>query len=376
MKTLTTIIAVLTLLMGGGLVGQANASGLVDLPETGQTTCYDTDGNIIGCSGTGQDGDIQAGVEWPSPRFTDHGDGTVTDHLTGLMWTKDANLPGGTKMWEEALEYAASLNNGSGTYGYTDWRLPNIKELESIVDAERINPALPQGHPFNNVQNNSWYWSATTNDDMKTAAWILYLLTGQVDNQYKNTSHYVWPVRTGQTGTIRLPKTGQTTSYATGDDGDIQTGITWPSPRFTDHGDGTVTDNLTGLMWTKDTNLPGFQKTWQQALNYMATLNTGGYTDWRLPNRKELLSLIDRSQSVNVLTEGHPFINLSAFHFWSSSTRVYDTKYAWGIYIHNGGMSYGDKTSYYYVWPVRSGQVSPTTSTTPTTSRTTQTWPT
>ena len=64
---------------------------VISLPKTGQTTCWDTIGNVIPCPGTGQDGEIQAGVAWPSPRFNDNGNGTVTDKLTGLMWTQNAN---------------------------------------------------------------------------------------------------------------------------------------------------------------------------------------------------------------------------------------------------------------------------------------------
>src|SRR3989338_929461 len=109
-------------------------------------------------------------------------------------------------------------------------------------------------------------------------------------------------------GTIELPKTGQTTSYATGDDGDLKRGVAWPSPRFTDNGDGTVTDNLTSLAWTKDANAPEpaacssatpKRGTWQGALNYVACLNTNnylGYTDWRLPNINELESLVNAEQ--------------------------------------------------------------------------------
>ncbi|MBU0568419.1 DUF1566 domain-containing protein [bacterium] len=107
-------------------------------------------------------------------------------------------------------------------------------------------------------------------------------------------------------GTVQLPKTGQTTSYATGDDGDLERGVAWPSPRFTDNGNGTVTDNLTGLMWTKDANLGGTMN-WQNALTYMTTLNVGGYIDWRLPNLKELRSLMDCSQSNPALPNPNPF---------------------------------------------------------------------
>src|SRR3990170_852984 len=89
--------------------------GIIELPRTGQTTCYDTAGIVILCAGTGQDVEIQAGVPWPTPRFTDNGNSTVTDNLTGLMWTKDGNAPGPAicspattlKTWQEALDYVA-----------------------------------------------------------------------------------------------------------------------------------------------------------------------------------------------------------------------------------------------------------------------------
>ncbi len=120
------------------------------VPKTGQTTSY----------GTGDDGDLEKGVPWPNPRFTDNLDGTVTDNLTGLIWLKDANCFG-AKLWTEALSDANGL--ASGSCGLTDgsiagdWRLPNYKELFSLVDAENSDPALPSGHPFTNVQS-YMYW--------------------------------------------------------------------------------------------------------------------------------------------------------------------------------------------------------------------------
>jgi hypothetical protein len=102
---------------------------------------------------------MRAGVPWPNPRFADLGNGTVTDNLTGLMWTKDANRPGTDQLWQGALDYVAGMNAGIyPNFGYTDWRLPNVNELESLIDAERSYPALPSGHPFTNVQNSN-YWS-------------------------------------------------------------------------------------------------------------------------------------------------------------------------------------------------------------------------
>ena len=93
-------------------------------------------------------------MAWPTPRFTDNNNGTVTDNLTGLIWTKNAN--GFLKYWADALSLANSLKSGDA--GLTDgskagdWRLPNLQELESLIDYGSNDPALPAGPPFKGVQ--------------------------------------------------------------------------------------------------------------------------------------------------------------------------------------------------------------------------------
>ncbi len=114
-----------------------------------------------------------------------------------------------------------------------------------------------------------------------------------------------------------IPKTGQTTSYATGDDGDLQTGVSWPVPRFTDNGNGTVTDNLTGLIWLKDADCLGTE-TWSNALSKSNGLATGtcGLTDgssagdWRLPNIRQLKSLVDYASSILTIIDLSHLSNL------------------------------------------------------------------
>ncbi|MES0336160.1 MAG: DUF1566 domain-containing protein [Candidatus Magnetobacterium sp. LHC-1] len=136
-------------------------------------------------------------MAWPSPRFT-AATNTVTDNLTGLVWTKDANLPAAIKAWPGALDYVASMNTGAGTYGYTDWRLPNINELESLVNAEQANPATwlnSQG--FTNVQP-FYYWSSTSDAAYTSYAWLVGMPDGYVYAFYKSYDYYVWPVRSGQ----------------------------------------------------------------------------------------------------------------------------------------------------------------------------------
>ena len=156
MKTIIlTFVAALVLHFADSCVSAAPAP----VPQTGQTTCYDSIGRAMPCVGTGMDGAIKGGVAWPVPRFVDNGNGTVSDNLTGLLWTKDANAPGPTactpatsKSWQQALDYAACLNSNS-YLGFNDWRVPSIRELGGLVDASRSNPPLPAGHPFTSVQS-------------------------------------------------------------------------------------------------------------------------------------------------------------------------------------------------------------------------------
>ncbi len=166
--------------------------GKPGLPATGQRTCYDTWGRPIPCPGTGQDGDLRAGISWPKPRFEARGE-AVFDRLTGLWWTRCADLAPGLVTWEEAFEVVAGLNRKEHG-GFSDWRLPNINELESLVDAEYHSPALPKEHPFEAVRE--FYWSSTTSFYDPLWAWALYLTKGAVGIGLKHGRHfYVWAVR-------------------------------------------------------------------------------------------------------------------------------------------------------------------------------------
>lgn len=178
---------------------------------------------------------------------------------------------------------------------------------------------------------------------------------GNEDTNYKGVDIYVWPVRDQGAYTAKLPKTGQTTSYATGDDGDLQKGIAWPNPRFT-VGIGAeadcVTDNLTGLMWAK---IPSAgQRTWASALTY-----AGGFSDWRLPNVNELASLINAEQA-NIATwlNTQGFSDVEASIYWSSTTFAGNTYDTWIVKMLYGNVFYGypKTSSNYYAWHVRSGQ--------------------
>jgi hypothetical protein len=217
------------------------------------------------------------------------------------------------------------------------------------------------------------------------------MLDGMVFGTSNSVGCDVWPVRSGQSGAFEnsnIWKTGQTISYGDDDDGNLEKGVAWPTPRFTDLGNGTITDNLTGLTWTKDANGPGpisctpaTTKTWQGALNYIKCLNTNsylGHNDWRLPNRKELFSLIDRSKYSPALPTGHPFQRVQSNSFleqyWSSTTRADGASSAFTVSMADGSVDYGDKSHSYtvsrhlYVWPIRTERLGITeTISTPTT---------
>ncbi|MEW6039998.1 MAG: DUF1566 domain-containing protein [Elusimicrobiota bacterium] len=155
-----------------------------------------------------------------------------------------------------------------------------------------------------------------------------------------------------------LPDTGQTGSYTTtfGEDNDYQSAASQPS--YTDNGDGTITDNRTGLMWVKDGNSAGCNNggtlTWESALTFCEGLSYAGYSDWRLPNRRELMSIVDYG-TYNPSINTTYFLNTQSNWYWTSTTYVPDTSYAWGVYFTNGYVGYSVRTNVVYVRPVRGG---------------------
>jgi len=177
------------------------------VPETGQTQCWDGSGLPIPCEGTGQDGDLRAGAPWPMPRFTDHGNGTVTDRLTGLIWLQEADCLA-TLMWAQALAAADALADDptstttdcglSDGSQLGDWRVPTVKELQSLVDFSTFSPALPAGYPFTYAGNPfPIYWSSTSYEFNPGNAWVVDLVDGSTNDDVKDVAHRVWPVRGG-----------------------------------------------------------------------------------------------------------------------------------------------------------------------------------
>ncbi len=193
-------------------------AGRASVPKTGQAAV----------NGTRDDGQLQTGVAWPSPRFSryfsvlssgmpvnmvipDPPQGRVVkDHLTGLIWLGDPDCFT-ARSWSAALSAANGLKNGD--CGLTDgssagdWRLPNVRELQSLVHYGVYDPAVPNtmgngkwtsGEPFDHVRL-STYWSSTTLAGISTtSAWYVDMQTGDVSSAAKSGNRYVWPVRGGQ----------------------------------------------------------------------------------------------------------------------------------------------------------------------------------
>lgn len=157
----------------------------------------------------------------------------------------------------------------------------------------------------------------------------------------------------------------------TGDDDDGAEGVAWPDPRFKDNNNGTITDNLTGLVWLKNANCAGTMN-WATARTWAAALVSGncGLTDgsvagqWRLPTIKELRSLVHwgvfdpavpNTAGTGKWVEGSPFTGVQSA-YWSSTTYSYYTSRAWLVDLLTIGVGGAEKTTSLYVWPVRGGQ--------------------
>ncbi|MBI5591177.1 MAG: DUF1566 domain-containing protein [Deltaproteobacteria bacterium] len=338
------------------------------VPDTGQTTCYDVAGNVITCPSPGQPLYGQDANYTINPMSFTKLDGTgnalqdfatswvmVRDNVTGLIWemktNKDGNKdysnphdadnvytwydptdpnPGTPGDGTDTKDFIDTLN-GAHFGGYSDWRLPTVNELASIVNysISSPGPTIDTGY-FPNTQA-SFYWSSTTYALNMSSAWGVFFDYGGDSNNFKYYSLHVRAVRGGQAGS---------------------------SNNYTDNGDGTVTDTSTGLVWQQAT---ANSRSWEEALSYCATLNLGNNTDWRLPTIRELRSLVDYNRY-------NPAINMVYFtgtlssYYWTSTTDAYSKYGAWSIGLYNGDDSKDFKDDSHNVRAVRGGQANSTPS--------------
>ena len=337
------------------------------LPDTGQTASYtDT---------AGEDGDRSVNP----PSYTDNGDGTVTDDNTGLMWEQ---YDGGEMTYEDAVSRCAVLALG----GYRDWRLPTAHELYSINYLDALGPALETaGFPddFETVSLAAGFADIATPSEQTAASQYVRELYWWSSDSRADTSERAWVTNAG--GGIGAHQKSETKSAGVASkDGKIRfihvravrnatASPCLASVRFADNGDGTVTDRWTGLVWQQTVSSSTY--TWEGALAFANALNaSGGYaghSDWRLPNVRELFSLVD-------VAKMKPCIDGSAFELdvlapyaepstpddpgalWSS-TSMYNADpsasfQAWDLHdLYSGIISYSAKTASEHILLVRGG---------------------
>lgn len=326
------------------------------LPVTGQSSCYNDKGEQISCKGSGQDGELMIGVAAPAQRFYDNKDGTITDNLTGLMWVKNHSIGAGGATWHNAMEYISKMNGNGGAYGYNDWRMPNIIELQSLLYHEaKDNASWLNSQGFSGMQKN-FYWSSTTYAADSNRAWIAYMSGGVIGalNKYINAD-FVAVRSASHKGKAVIPKTGQSVQYHKEDDGFYKNGTSWNIDRFLKN-DNCITDKLTGLMWASNANLPGKPLTWQEAIEYVKSLKLCGFNDWRMPNFNELRSLYHygKSDPAAWLNE-QGFSAIQPSYYWTSTTIASDTATSKAVHFSHGGLRFGFKGAAAYILPVRTG---------------------
>jgi hypothetical protein len=273
-------------------------------------------------------------MPWPSARFRAGGE-TALDLLTGLTWPLDANPAEFPLDWQAALNFI-DLMNRKKAHGFGDWRLPNRRELRSLISHQTKNPPLPEGHPFTNVFP-GWYWTSTTAAVNPDFAWYVHLGGGRAFYGAKSQYYLLWPVRGEGNEAVRCA---------------------WPEPRFEIDEDGaTATDRLTNLRWRISADLTREPVVWEDALRAAWKFNEedAGGRAWRLPNINELESLVDLSRHNPALPPDHPFTGCREV-YWSSTTSMYEPDWAWALYMDKGAVGVGRKEyARFHVWAVSGG---------------------
>ncbi|AQT69919.1 hypothetical protein STSP2_03119 [Anaerohalosphaera lusitana] len=293
----------------GGVVFAGGLSSAV--VDTGQDVCYDDSYELSVCPGAGDafyGQDAQYAGDGPS--YTDNGEGTVTDNVTALMWAKSSDMDGdGDIDAADKMSYADALAGADsfGLAGYSDWRLPTIKELYSLIDFRGEDPSGYNGTdasglvPFIDTDYFDFAYGDTSAGerliDAQFATSTLYVSTTMggaetmfgvnfADGRIKGYPKGVMPGQT-EAKTFYVLYVRGSASYGTNE--------------FADNGDGTVSDAATGLMWAKADSGTGLD--WSEALAWAAAKNAEnhlGYGDWRLPNVKELQSIVDYTRSPDI----------------------------------------------------------------------------
>lgn len=275
--------------------------------DTGQVRCYSDSKEMLNPKSGQQFFGQDAQYEGTTPSYRDNGDGTVTDLNTRLMWSKAVAKK------KVSLAEAEIIAQDMLLAGYSDWRVPNIKELYSLIDF-RGYTGFSRGGLFGGIPSNAVPFINTDYFDFKYGD----INAGEryIDAQWLSKTKYV-STTMGSMETLfgvnfadgRIKGYG----YKRSGSGKVRKkfyvryvrGETYGQNNFRDNYNGTVTDRATGLMWMQ--NDSGKSMNWESALEYAQDLAQAGYDDWRLPNAKELQSIVNYSRSPE--TTGSPAID-------------------------------------------------------------------
>lgn len=293
--------------------GQSVSKTIQLLPDTGQTQSFTTT--------FGEDHDYS--INTPSYTNNNNNNGTITDNVTGLMWQQ---ADGGEMTIENAITYCDNLVLG----GYSDWRLPIPIEAFSILNHQNNNPAVNTTY-FPSTGAEYW-WTSVFEFNSTTKVWVTNS-GGGIGNHLKTETISAGGGKKFHARAVRNINTPTTITN-----------------HFLDNGNGTITDNLTQLIWQKVPNTSAL--TWEQGLAYAEGLTLGGASDWRLPNIKELQSLSNES-ATNPSVFSPYFSNLGGDFYWSSTSLPNQTNEAWYWSTKFGITTYDVKTKYHYVICVR-----------------------
>jgi formylglycine-generating enzyme required for sulfatase activity len=283
------------------------------LPDTGQT------GSFTATPGEDSDSTINP------PSYTDNGDGTITDNITGLMWQK-------TDGGEMTFENAATYCNDLVLSGYSDWRLPTGIELFSLNNYDNQNPAL-NTLCFTKTLAGYW-WTCEVQSGDASKVWVVNA-GGGIGAHPKSETVSAGGIKKFHARAVRNLLSAEFTAA-----------------HFSDNDNETIADNYTGLIWQKIQ--PASTMTWEEALAYADGMTLAGKSDWRLPNIRELQSLNDVQLSRPSFNKAF-FTNMGSGNYWSSTTLQNTAARAWDINIDYGIVSYNDKTLKQNVLLVRGG---------------------
>ena len=287
---------------------------------TGQTKCYDDRGEIAppkpGQPFYGQDAQ-HPGL---APSYRDNGDGSVTDLNTGLVWVK---ARGEKIAWDAAVAGAPECRVG----GFSDWRMPTIKELYSLINfTGGCHGTVANSKPYLDTK----YFDFAYGDESKGVRII--------DCQDWSATQYIGKTMGGNPtvfgvnfadGRIKgYPKMFPNGQGAMMYIRYVRGNSAYGKNDFHDNGNGTITDRATGLMWQKADS--GMGMNWEQALAYAANFKLAGYSDWRLPNVKELQSIVDYTRAPAVTTSAaiSPLFQVTKLSdgdypfFWTNTTHL------------------------------------------------------